>query len=289
MSIINRLRNIQVSPAMTGASIAILLIIAIAGVLIIKKVSSGTPSVNSNQQIDIQHSVASSASHVNVDTDKLKTGNTQQSAIDSCEAIAARNVFKSIGFTGTITESSVEPPANQGAGMMSLPPMPVGNFQQSSMPQGGFSFGFPGGGRSNNIAFTGIVNIPEGTMALLENTSTSESKYVAVGDTAFGMQVVDINPRTVSLSTGMDTIILSLGENKKESNAVTPQTTAAPNRQQFMPPPWMQPSQSQGNGDGSGNQNNRGNSFSPPAMPGPWGGNQQMQFPSGPPPALPGQ
>jgi hypothetical protein len=71
------------------------------------------------------------------------------------------------------------------------------------------------------LAYTGLVETPQGKFALIENTSTMETKYAAVGDEVFGMQVVDLDARSVTLDSGGRSVQLAIGENK--TSAQTPQ------------------------------------------------------------------
>jgi len=108
------------------------------------------------------------------------------------------------------------------------------------------------GGRAN-YAFTGIVNTPDGELALIENTTTSEAKYAGVGETVFGMEVTDLNSRWVSLDAGGRPLRLAIGENKADTPAAgapaapgtTPAAGAASGNQ-----PGQTPAVVPGNGGG---------------------------------------
>lgn len=128
---------------------------------------------------------------------------------DPVAIIAERNIFRPV---------SAPPSANALKGLGPLPPMAIAMLPpMPGAAPGGFGGGRRGGRGGSNLAFTGIVDTPDGTKALIENTNTAETKYVGIGDRAFGMMVTDVNSRSVSLDAGGRPMELAIGENKPDT------------------------------------------------------------------------
>lgn len=72
------------------------------------------------------------------------------------------------------------------------------------------------------IAFTGMVELPTGKFALLENIETKEAQYVQVGSSAFGCTVLDASSSMATISKNGEKSTLLLGANKVEEAIVPP-------------------------------------------------------------------
>ncbi len=63
-----------------------------------------------------------------------------------------------------------------------------------------------------DIALTGIIETTDGLEVLLENIKTGEGHFAAVGETVFGLQVIEVGPGTVALKQADKDYALKLGE-----------------------------------------------------------------------------
>lgn len=72
-----------------------------------------------------------------------------------------------------------------------------------------------------HLAYTGMVELPDGAYALLENLDSQQSQYVKIGEAAFGYKVVEATTLTVTLEQHGDRTMLNLGANKKEDLGLT--------------------------------------------------------------------
>jgi len=63
-----------------------------------------------------------------------------------------------------------------------------------------------------DIALTGIIETTDGLEVLLENIKTGEGHFAAVGETVFGLQVIEVGPGTVALKQADKDYELKLGE-----------------------------------------------------------------------------
>ncbi len=229
--------------------------------------ASSEPSTSEGPVVSMQAIPSGKSEATGKKTDSVKDAKSELPArpTDPYAVIAERNIFK------PVTETALAPPPSRP-----VPPMPVG-------PLPGSGFGFPGGmgrggggGQTGNskIAFTGVVQSPDGIYALLENLATGETRYARTGDNAFGMQVTDVNPSMVSLDSGGQPMRLMIGENKTDTTATPTPTPGAPPQPPGPgasppsgPPPGM-PGAMPSFGDGNSGRRGRRGMNGPPSGPG---------------------
>lgn len=258
MSIANRLQSTQISPKIAGISIGCLLFLSVIGINAAKKIADGgstaagnskNSSVQSSQQLDnSENSTLSRGLRIGKDKVTVKADSS-----DPCQVIIKRNIFRAVLSSNT-NNSDFQESANKSETSGSIPPMSV-----SGLPSIG-SYGSLGGSSSRNIAFTGVVETPEGKLALLENTSTLETRLAGVGEYAFGMEVLNINSRAVTLDSDGSDVMLALGENKSDSTTTNnqQQTSTVSSRRQRVGS-FQARSQSSSSTNESQNQNQNQN------------------------------
>lgn len=228
MSGLDKLKGTDISPKNAVTAILVLVVVlsgAVAAFVRSQSVTSAVPENIKNDQhgtmsVDVQENKPSSPQA----TAKSVAGVAQP--VPAWKAVADRNIFKAIpGYSGAkaeVAKISADPRSRP-----MIQPMPLG-----VLPFNGGGMGFRGMGRdrggSKNVAYTGMVETPEGRFALLENTSTTQTKYAAVGDEVFGMRVVDFNAHSATLDSGGETVSLSIGENKTAAQPAAPGQTGQP-------------------------------------------------------------
>lgn len=274
---LNRLQNTQISPKVIAVCVVSFLVVASFGVLIVKKVVSQSPQPAADSSVSVNLNKTSTnmiKTSAQAGSDKIVNNNdkaTVTASVDSKDPyaiIVERNIFKPIGAAGGNSGVPGLVQIIKPGGI--LPPLTITTlpgFNGGGFPGFG-SRGSRGGGGAQKIAFTGIVETPDGIQALLENTATLETRYAGVGDSAFGMTVDEVTSRSVALrSNDGQSLNLRLGENKTDT-----------------PPAQANPAQQSGQGQ-AGAQ--------PQAIPGQAGvqpagvpGLPGMQFPAG---TIPGQ
>ena len=245
MSKFDSLKNTQVTPKTAAICIVALLVVVSSGIFTVKKIVSQPPETieiaskskkTEQVKVDVKEKPANTDSKQKTDVKKDdkkedKEAVEEQTAQvpaedDPYSIIAERNLFKAVGAQTAVASNPIpKPPSNPRP----MPPMPI-----TPLPPMG---GSRGGAGATKVAFTGIVETPQGIMALLENTSTSETKFAGVGESAFGMEVVSVNSRSVTLNSSGQTINLTLGENKSD---------ASPAASGAAPPPGQPPAPSPG-------------------------------------------
>lgn len=243
MSTFSRLQSTQVSPKTAGIAIVALLVLCSLGIYGAKRAANGsTPAAPA----PTAHATATATDNGNgasvdvsekdsaKDKDQGKKIADSAEVEDPCKIIAERNMFKPVSADSTDSGSAQTTGRRSSRG--GLAPMSVGNLpvlpgfggvDMALSPQRG------GNTRSGvNLAYTGLVDVPSGPLALIENITTCEAKYVGVGDSAFGMRVVSVSPRSVSLDGGSGSVRLAIGENKPETAVTTTAANAAARRGQ---------------------------------------------------------
>jgi hypothetical protein len=240
MSVVDNLKSTQVTPK-TAAIFAVITLIVVGGIICIVKSVMMPP-----QNTELATEITNRSPEVKVTLkDSVKTSTPAKAKkntitakpVDACVLIAQRNIFKPLVSSGPAVPGGNKP----------IPPITLGVIP--SMPGGPGGMRGPGGpdqGKSK-IAFTGIVQTPEGVMALLENTATNETKYVRVGDNAFGASVTEVSPSAVTIISEGQPVRLALGDNKISTPppAATPPGAPGqggpPQPGQGMPPGAMPP------------------------------------------------
>jgi hypothetical protein len=240
MSVVDNLKSTQVTPK-TAAIFAVITLIVVGSIIFIVKSVMMPP-----QNTELATEITNRSPEVRVTLkDSVKTSTPAKAnkntitakPVDACVLIAQRNIFKPLVSSGPAVPGGNKP----------IPPITLGVMP--SMPGGPGGMRGPGGpdqGKSK-IAFTGIVQTPEGVMALLENTATNETKYVRVGDNAFGASVTEVNASAVTIISEGQPVRLALGDNKTSTPppAATPPGAPGqggpPQPGQGMPPGAMPP------------------------------------------------
>ncbi len=238
MSVVDNLKSTQVTPK-TAAIFAVITLIVVGGIIFIVKSVMMPP-----QNTELATEITNRSPEVKVTLkDSVKTSTPAKAnkntitakPVDACVLIAQRNIFKPL-----VSSAPAVPGGNKP-----IPPITLGVMP--SMPGG---MRGPGGGPEqgkSKIAFTGIVQTPEGVMALLENTANNETKYVRVGDNAFGASVTEVSATAVTIISEGQPVRLALGENKISTPppAATPPGAPGqggpPQPGQGMPPGAMPP------------------------------------------------
>lgn len=221
MNIIDKLKNTQVSPKLVMLCIGVFVVLATTGILTVKRIVSGPAEplavATSSTSTAGTKSDAAEKTSAAVDGSSKEDAKVSVTESDPCEIIADRNLFKSFA------SGKVSAPAKPVGGTPPLiPPMPI-RMLPPFPGGGGFpGFGGPPRGGSEKLAFTGVVETPDGIQALIENTATSETKFAGVGESAFGSSVVSINSRSVTLDSGGRIVTLAIGENKADAPAAPP-------------------------------------------------------------------
>jgi len=84
-----------------------------------------------------------------------------------------------------------------------------------------------------DLAMTGVVESDAGLMALIKNIRTGASAYAGIGEAAFGLRVVSIEAKRITLAQGDETYTLDMGakeipEEGAESRSVGGTPSAGP-------------------------------------------------------------
>lgn len=199
-----------ISPRTVFFSIAAMALLMTGTVVVIIKMVGGSSSANDN-------GVARTATTNAPARIEHNTTSTSTLAHDYA-LIAKRNLFQPSTVASTISV-----PVSTELPKPTAPSTPVFTFTPSTPVSGEPSITPP------HLAYTGMVELPSGHYALLENLDTKESIYARIGSTAFGYTVVDATSNTVSLEQNGDLVTLNFGANKAEDLGVTtPSANATP-------------------------------------------------------------
>lgn len=272
MSAIDNMRSTNVSPRTLVIAIAIFVVVLIGMTTIVKKMTGHAPAHPASVQSATLQGKSPSSDTVQVKAQvsgKSADLDKGPSSLDDPYAVISdRNLFQDRGSAqvGSMNMSRI-PPFNPGGQL----PGGFAGFRRHMFGQGG-------GNKPTDIACTGIVEVPSGLLALLENIPTKESQYVPAGGSAFGYQVANIGDDNVTLSKDGVTTTLNVGENKVNntsgpSPAPAPAASPTPPTPAAGPPAGMPPDaqnayrnwrRSRGGGGGGSNQNNSGAGASQP-------------------------
>jgi len=258
MSVIDRLRSIEVSTRTAVICVVVALLVATAVVLGAKNAANRKPADSASKpkaqtntvKVKISERRASLEKHGKPsDKTGAKTNGGKQSARSKPSApavqgppvlrgsspargaysvIAERNLFRPLvagASPSQLPSAEVKKPSAGSSGpkpnVPALPPQ-SGRGAPGGPPSGG------GGDSKKTVAFTGVVETPDGKQALLENLQTKETRFVKQGESAFGCRVVSIGPQVVSLEKDGSQFTLSIGENKSEAPAASPPAGGKP-------------------------------------------------------------
>ncbi|MHB9132120.1 MAG: hypothetical protein ACYDBB_13680 [Armatimonadota bacterium] len=233
MSMTERLRSVQITPATALLCIGVL--VCISGGVVYKILqSANSPEASSSAY------TSPSPRQTRDETgnkDEKPTGGEavkQPNAPDnaSLAIISERDLFQPLSGAGASVNGSATsttvPLPGPGAAKPAQPAQPAPPRPEEL---------------TKGFAYTGLVTTAEGTRALLENLTTKDTQYVAVGDSVYGFQIDMITPGSLMMKKNGIAVKLALGENKAEDTGSAPKTEqpvpAAPPAAQ--PPPQPQP------------------------------------------------
>ena len=228
MSTLERMRSTQVTPKTAAIAIGALLVLCGIAIFGVRALVSGSSEPTTSSQpsalprspmvanVDVKEGAATP------DTKKQDPKPAAPAVDDPVKSIANRNMFQAVSADASDTSGSTDnaPGFGRRSRRGNLPPMALGELPVLPSIAGLDMALMPRGGQgAASLAYTGLVEIPNGRLALIENTATAETKYVGVGDSAFGMTVTDVSPRSVSLDGGGQQVRLAIGENKSQNPA----------------------------------------------------------------------
>lgn len=205
MSIVDRLRSIQVSPRVAMYCLLAMIVLLSAVVVTVRKIADTTPAYA------VAGKSGDKSAGVNARVDEKKEKSNPKPAAESKSEdpyaiIVKRNLFKPL-TTGSLAQGAKPTPSPDVKSP--LPPMPVapaGNIDEVK----------------KNIAFTGAVGMPSGQQALFENLQTKETRFVSQGESVFGYRVLTISSQLVVLEKNGLQFTLTMGENKPNAPAAAP-------------------------------------------------------------------
>jgi len=218
MSLIDRLRSVEVSARAAVICIVVLLAAVVVVIVVAKNAASTAPA-----RPKAKPTAETKRVRVNITQAKPKVPTPAPAAKpedkNPYSIIAERNLFRPVTGGGAGSRPAGKPPSpgqSGGAPVLAmlkpgmLPPMPLGGAPSPAPPSDDFK---------KSLAFTGVVQTTAGTQALLENLKTKETRFAARGDSAFGCRLVDISQQSVMLEKDGATFRLNIGENKPDAEA----------------------------------------------------------------------
>ncbi|MCL6630248.1 MAG: hypothetical protein K6U00_11680 [Armatimonadetes bacterium] len=236
MSLIERLRNTEVSTRTAAVCLGVL-ILAMATIVLASRgpdrVKAPTQSleVSSKSRAAVSQPGTSSVrgeadtSHTPIVVERASVPSDQE---DLYAVIVNRNLFRAVRF-GSLPASPTAGGKRNGKEeeKKHTGPPPSGKFNSiEPLPIPGGSRGVrPSGGTENefmkSLAFTGVVDSPAGRQALLENITSKETRFVGKGENAFGCRVIDFDERRITVEKDGDQFVLNIGENKPDVESGT--------------------------------------------------------------------
>lgn len=191
MSMTGKLTSTEVTPRAALISIAVLLLVT-AGVatLVLNRLKGASTEASRHPARPATHAATASA--------------TTAAALTPADyhVIVTRNLFAPEHVTGSALASPPPIPPPPIPPRIVVPPLRIP--PPTSAPP------------KPRLAYTGDIELPTGTFALLETLDTHEAQYCRVGGMAFGWTVQEITPRFVVLDQQGNRVMLNLGENKIE-------------------------------------------------------------------------
>jgi len=218
MSVVDRLRSIEVTSRTVAVCIIGLLLVAACVVVTAKNLADSTSAKPKSEKPVTEGKALDKPGKVELEireksaAKKAKEGTAEKSTKvvaapeDPYAIIIRRNLFRPVQ-PGSLAEGPKSPPKTSPMpDLPRLPPMPGG--PKSSPDVSEFK---------KNLAFTGLVEMPTGRQALLENLQSKETRFVGSGETAFGYRLVSISDSSVRLEKDGATFALNMGENKPDT------------------------------------------------------------------------
>lgn len=202
------IRNKELSPRTTAISLIVFVIVCVLIGYLVVKAKSNNPSAPVESADETAAPIVKTEKKAEV-----KAEEADKKASDPYDIVAERDMFKPIASSSGSRVGRSGPLAPMSVN--GLPGDMAANFGRSSRSD------------SSRLAYTGYVDTPDGPMALIENTSSKETKIVWIGDSAFGMEVWDITPSKLYMQSGFRSVELAMGENKTASAPAAPAAPAA--------------------------------------------------------------
>ncbi|MDD3925688.1 MAG: hypothetical protein PHT33_03410 [bacterium] len=218
MKAIERLKSIEISPLTGGAAIVSLLLIALVAIMWVKSSLNRVPDGPDSKTSGYADSDLKPAADVSpARKGSLKPGGD----FTDYTVIVDRNIFAS---TRTATDSADGAKAGSASGKSDASDLNLASLllpglalPSSSSAQGSKPADDPVGGIRKSMAFTGVVESGGEKRALLENLSTSETRFAAQGEEIFGLRLAEIGERYIILEKDGSQVRLEMGENKSDS------------------------------------------------------------------------
>ena len=210
----NVLRATEITPRTAFFSIGALVLVTVGTVFGVKSFLAGPstpPAVIVKEQTAKENGTTLT---VTANGKATETGNDQR----TYAVITQRNLFAPV----IKPPAPVTPPVKA---TVKPPPVAPRNRVPPVMPSHPMTPSID----TKNIAFTGIVTLPSGTYALLEELSTQKTEYVLVGGSAFNFRVASLVDKTVTLEQNGQMATLALGDHKPDAPAGTASPAATPN------------------------------------------------------------
>ncbi|MDD4557897.1 MAG: hypothetical protein PHX89_02995 [bacterium] len=230
MNIIERLKSVEISPLIAGIAIASLLLVFLVTIIWIKSSLSRVPVNSDNDTGGYTDGTSTMTTAVgNKATGKSSAKPGEEFA--DYTIISQRNLFMPAG-TATNTADSLEPgkvSERTDTAALDLATLILPGLASSgtSPSRKAGTEGASGSDAGKNIAFTGVVESKGEKRALLENLSTLETKFVAQGEEAFGLQLTEIGERYALLEKEGTQVRLGLGDKKSDAISGAGQTAPA--------------------------------------------------------------
>lgn len=236
MSVIERLRNTEVSTRTAAVCLGVL-ILAMATIVLASrgpervKAPTQNPEVSSKSRAAVSQPRTSSArgeadtSHMPTVVERASVPSDQE---DPYAVIVNRNLFRAVrvsslppsptaGGKGNTKEEQKRHTGPPPSGKFnSIEPLPVPGAGRGVRPSGGTENEF-----MRSLAFTGVVDSPAGRQALLENITSKKTRFVSKGENAFGCRVIDFDERQITIEKDGELFVLNIGENKPDVESGT--------------------------------------------------------------------
>lgn len=176
--------------------------------------------------------VMSGARHLTLTETATRPSTPADDSAEDLQIISRRNVFRPlIEPKKAKVHRSMQryiPPTNIKPLPPLIPPMPIQRVPQTKTP----ASPQPPAPLTNSIAVVGTVNVNGVMHGVVEDTTRHETRFIRVGEEAFGFRLKQIDDERAVLERDGKTFILPLGANKEDKPVRPPQS--APQRSQSV-------------------------------------------------------